>query len=203
MVTLNILTEQINRLYSRFLDKDNKRLDDREIKLHISQVVNSLFKIERASGINSETAFATYAGVSSEDIDTHYVDLPIAPISLPKNEGIWRVYQSGCPWKPYVPIRSGDFDVMQGTSTSFIEGHTGYYQDGMKIRFTRKVPDNITMKLIVNDPNKAGGNDPLPIPRDMEARVIQSVFELLGLGQLSQAELNSQDERVINNERER
>lgn len=202
MVTLNILTEQINRLYSRYLDRDNKKLDDREVKLHISQAINSLFKIEIVNGFETESAIATYEELSKKD-ETHYVDLPISPVSLPKNQGIWRVYQTGCPWQPYVPIRSGDFDIMQGTATAFIEGHVGYYQDGMKIRFTQSVPEKITLKLIVNDPGKAEGNDPLPIPRDMETKVIQAVFELLGVGQLSQSELNSKSERVINNERER
>jgi len=202
MVTLNILTEQINRLYSRFLDKDNKKLDDREVKLHISQVINTLFKMEYANGIDADAAIGSYLMTRAKD-DTYYVDMPIYPIALPNGRGVHRVYAEGCPLKPYVPIRTGDFDIIQGTFTEFLEGQVGYYVEGLKIRFTRKVPDNIVAKLIVNDPNKVSGDQPLPVPRDMEVRVIEGVFNLLGMGTLSQAELNSKNEKTITNERER
>jgi len=202
MVTLNILTEQINRLYSRYLDKDNRKLDNREVKLHASQVINTLFKIEAVNGFDPENAIGTYDFTREED-ETFYIQLTVSPILLPKNQGIHRVYKKGCPWEPYVPIRSGDFDIIQGTATEYIEGHVGYYMDGMKIRFTKQVPEQISVKLIVNDPSKIGDDEPLPVPRDMESRVIEGVFQLLGMGQISQAELNSKNERVISNERER
>jgi hypothetical protein len=203
MTTRNILSEEINRIYSRFLDKDNKKLDDREVSLYISQVVNSLFKIESIQrGSIVGTAIATYELPREED-DTFFVKLTVAPISLPKEQGVHRVYPKGCPWKAYIPILSGDFDIAQGTPASFLEGQIGYYQDGMKLRFTRQVPEDITVKLVVNDPNQEDGNLPLPIPADMETQVIQGVFQLLGFGQISQAELNSKSERIITNERER
>jgi hypothetical protein len=203
MTTRNILTEQINRIYSRFLDKDNRKLDNREVSLYITQVVNSLFKVESINrGSVVGAAIATYELTKQFD-DTHYVTLTVAPISLPKEQGIHRVYPKGCPWKAYIPILSGDFDIAQGTPAAFLEGQVGYYQDGMKLRFTREVPEDIVVKLVVNDPNQADGNLPLPIPADMETQVIQGVFQLLGFGQISQAELNSKSERIITNERER
>lgn len=202
MVTLNIITEQINRLYSRYIDKDNSKLDDREIRLHVCQVVNTLFKLEHLNGFNSEAAIGVY-NLTSNKGETDYVKLPVSPISLPEGQGVHRVYKTGCPWKPYIPIRSGDFDVVQGTVTEFLEGQVGYYREGMFLRFTRSIPDEITVKLIVSDPSKIGGNDPLPIPSDMELEVIKGVFQLLGLGQISQSELNSKNERTIENERER
>jgi hypothetical protein len=203
MTTRNILSEQINRIYSRFLDKDNKKLDSREVNLCIAQVVNSLFKVESVSrGSIVGAAIATYELPREKDY-TFFVTLTVAPISLPKEQGIHRVYPKGCPWKAYVPILSEDFDIAQGTPASFLEGQVGYYQDGMKLRFTRQVPEDIVVKSLVNDPSQEDGNLPLPIPADMETQVIQGVFQLLGFGQISQAELNSKNERTITNERER
>lgn len=202
MTTRNILAEEINRIYSRFLDKDNKKLDEREVSVYIAQVVNSLFKVETIQRGVVGSAIATYDVTAVED-NPWYASLPISPISLPKEQGIHRVHPKNCPWKPYIPIQSGDFDIIQGTPAAFLEGQIGYYLDGMKVRFTKRPSEVVTLKLVVHDPSQDDGNVPLPIPSDMETLVIQGVFQLLGFGQISQAELNSKNERTIRNERER
>lgn len=204
MTTLNIISEQISRIYSRYLDRDDERIDLREIKRLVSQVVNRMFKIEHLElrDING-TGIGTYEYVRQEDDDTFYILLGVSPISLPKEMGIHRVYKKGCPWKPYIPIRSGDFDIAQGTPSQYIEGQVGYYLDGKKIRFTSMPAENLVVKKVVNDPENGDPNLPLPVPADMEADVITSVLQMLGVGQISQAELNAKHERDVTNERER
>lgn len=203
MATVNILSEQVNRIYSRYLDKDNEKLDIREVRLMVVQVINSLFKVEKAARMDVVGAsIATYEETRKESGGVYYVDLPVSPISLPKEQGIHRVFQKNCPWRPYVPIRSGDFDIVQGTPMEFIEGQTGYYLDGMRIVFTKKVPEDIVLKLVVYDPSE-NYDAPVPVPKDMEPQVIQGVLQMLGMGQVAQAELNAKHEQVINNERNR
>lgn len=204
MTTLNIISEQVNRIYSRYIDKDNEKIDLREIKRLVSQVVNKMFKLEHFELRDIVgTAIGTYEYTREQDSDGYFVTLGISPISLPKEMGIHRVYKKGCPQKPYIPIRSGDFDIVQGTPTQYIEGQTGYWLDGMKIRFTNKSGEDIVVKKIVNDPSNSDGNLPLPVPSDMEHDVIAGVLQLLGLGQVAQTELNTKHEQQVTNERER
>lgn len=200
VINYRILGERIQRLYSRFVDKDVNKIDYREIKVLMADAINVLIKSDHINRAEvSGTTIATYEVES----DTTSVELPVYPISLPKEQGVHRVFPKGCPWKPYIPIRSGDFEIVQGTPTEFIEGQTGYYMDGKKLIFTKKVPKDLTLKLIVNDPSIIEDTEALPIPPDMVLQVIQMVFQSLGMGQVSQAELNAKHEQLISNESNR
>lgn len=189
-----ILNEQIRRIYSRGIDREDlsPRLDEREIKLLLVQEINMLIKAETANiGEIPDAVIGTYDAVVTNPSGCLFeTTMPAHPVSLPKNMGIHRVYPSGCPWKPFVPIKSGDFDIAQGTPTETLEGLVGYYQDGKKICFTKDPGENIVIKLIVNDPSLISDTDLLPIPADMETLVITSVLNKLTEGQKSQYELN-------------
>ncbi len=192
-----LLNEQIRRLYSRGADREDlsPRLDSREIKLLLVQEINSLIKAEIANiGEIPDTVIGTYTVTPAESSCIWQADMPAFPVNLPKNQGIHRVYPDGCPWKPYVPIKSGDFDIAQGTPTQYLEGLIGYYQEGKKICFTKEPSQTVTLKLIVNDPANITDSEILPIPVDMESVVIEAVLKKLTLGQASQYELNSKQE---------
>lgn len=189
-----LLNEQIRRLYRRGLDKEDisPAIQDREVKLLIVQEINLLIKAETANiGETPDTVIGTYsANVSNPSGCLFITELPVFPINLPKNMGIHRVYPSGCPWKPFVPIKSGDFDIAQGTPTETLEGLIGYYQDGKILSFTKDPGEEVTLKLIVNDPNIINDTDILPIPAEMESVVITAVINKLTEGQKSQYEAN-------------
>ena len=190
-----LLNEQIRRLYSRGVDREDisPRLDKREIKLLITQEINQLIKAEIANiGEVPDTVLGTYSvAVTNPSGCLFQSELPAFPVNLPKNMGIYRVYPDGCPWKPFVPIKSGDFDIAQGTPTETLEGLTGYYQDGKNICFTKDPGTPVVLKLVVNDPSNMSDTDILPIPAEMETLVITAVINKLTEGQKSQYELNN------------
>lgn len=190
-----ILTEQIQRLYTRGLDREDVKptIDKREVKLLVVQEINLLIKAEIASiGEVPDTVLGTYeATVANPSGCLYETTLPVMPVNLPKNQGIYRVYPSGCPWKPFVPIKSGDFDMAQGTPFEALEGLIGYYQDGKKLCFTKNPGENIVLKIVVNDPALTSDTEILPIPAEMESIVITSVLNKLAEGQKSQFELNA------------
>lgn len=193
-----LISEQIRRAYSRGIDREDNapRLDDREIKLYVVQAINMLIKAEIASiGENLDTVLGSYDLAKEGSAPLFYVTLPVVPVSLPKNMGIWRVYQSGCPWEPYVPLKNGDFDIAQGTPAEYLETLVGYYQDGKRIYFTKEPSATTTVKLVVNDPAKISDTEVLPIPPEMESMVIDEVIRRLSTGQASQYELNSKQEQ--------
>lgn len=197
-VNYNVLSEQIKRAYSRGIDRDDisPLLDSREIKLYVVQAINQLIKAEISNiGENLDTILATYEVSKSGSTPLFYVTLPVMPVSLPKNTGIWRVYQSGCPWEPYVPLKHGDFDVAQGTPAQYLETLIGYYQDGKRIYFTKEPSETVTLKLVVHDPSTLTDTDVLPIPPEMESMVIDEVIRRLSSGQASQYELSGKSEQ--------
>lgn len=197
-VNYNVLSEQIKRAYSRGIDREDlsPRLDSREIKLYIIQAINQLIKAEIANiGENVDTVLGTYELSRQGTSPLFYVTLPVMPVSLPKNMGIWRVYQSGCPWEPYVPLKHGDFDVAQGTPAQYLETLVGYYQDGKRLYFTKDPSTTVTLKLVVHDPALTSDTDVLPIPPEMESMVIDEVLRRLASGQVSQYELNGKTEQ--------
>jgi len=192
-----LLNEQIRRLYVRGIDREDvsPRLDEREVKLYVVQAINSLIKAEIANiGEVPDTVLGTYSvAVTNPSTCLYQAELPVMPVNLPKNMGIYRVYPDGCPWKPFVPIKSGDFDIAQGTPTETLEGLIGYYQDGKKLSFTKNPGTPIVLKLVVNDPNILSDTEILPIPAEMESLVITAVINKLTEGSKSQYELNSRN----------
>jgi hypothetical protein len=193
--TLNILTEEIIRIYRRGLDKENTSpLDPREVKIKIPKVVNTLIKAEHIQrGDVSGTVVATY-DFPRQGEGPYFIELTVNPVSLPKEQGVHRVFPKNCPWDAYIPMINGDMELIRGTFAEFIEGRTGYFLEGRKLIFTRKPTENITVKLVVYDPNSLSDNDVIPIPPEMEFQVIQAVLQMYGMGQISQYELNSKNE---------
>ncbi len=193
--TLNILSEEIARIYRRGLDKENvSPLDFREVKLKVQKVVNQLIKAEHiARGDVSGTVVATY-DFPLQGTDPYYITLSVNPVSLPKEQGVHRVYPQNCPWKAYIPMINGESDLIMGTFAQFIEGQTAYYLEGRKLVFTKKPTDTVTVKLVVYDPMTLDGNDVMPIPPEMEMQVITTVLQLFGMGQVSQYEMNTKNE---------
>lgn len=193
-----LISEQIRRAYSRGVDREDTgpRLDDREIKLYVVQAINMLIKAEIANiGENLDTVLGTYELAREGTSPYFFVTLPVMPVSLPKNMGIWRVYELGCPWQPYVPLKHGDFDVAQGTPAQYLETLVGYYQDGKRLYFTKDPSATVTLKLVVHDPALTSDTDVLPIPPEMESMVIDEVLRRLASGQVSQYELNGKTEQ--------
>lgn len=200
-----ILGEQIQRIYSRSIDREDivPRIDYREVKPLMVQVINSLLKIEHLQRSEvSGTSIATYILPKQTADNYEYVNLTVTPISLPKEQGVHRVYKEGCPWAPFIPIRTGDFEIAFGTPTAYLEGQTGYYLNGTKIIFTTPVSESIEVQLVVNDPAIVSDTDLLPIPPEMEQMVIQGVLQMMGMSIGAQVEQVSKTESVVTNPRQ-
>lgn len=194
----NILAEQIQRIYSRNIDREDvSRLDVREIKLLITQAVNFLIKPEILQrGDVTGCILASYDIAKQTANGCDYITLPVVPVSLPKEQGIHRVYPQGCANQAYIPIPTNDFQIVQGTPSMYVEGQVGYFYEGHRISFTKTVADTVTVKLVVYDP--VNDTDILPIPPEMEAQVIEFVLQNLGLAQMSMNAMGAKNERKTN-----
>lgn len=208
MTTKARISEQIQRLYARFLEKDNPSdvIDIREVKLLVEQAINSTLKLQVAENIKAgiydipRCSLIQYTcSVTSDSGNTRsYISLPVIPLNLPFDMGIWSVATTSGAATPYIPIPAQDYLVFQGTNLSFLEGKTGYYVQGTKVYFTKDITTSangsitsVVVNILASDFSQFGDNDMLPISPEIESIIIASVLDQISNGKISQAELNA------------
>jgi hypothetical protein len=187
MTTLNKLTEQVMRIFSRGTgspENVNPLVDRREVKLLVVQATHEILAMEtkdaiRLGDVNIPTCMiATYENIDVVgDTGAKYTDLPAFPIKLPQDMGVWSVVSSDR--IPYIPITTAAWDLLGAMDEGLIEDQIGFYVEGRKIKFTQDPTETVTIKLLVIDPAEIGENDPYPVPPEIEGQVIQRVLQLL------------------------
>lgn len=207
--TKNILSEQIQRIYSRFIDKGNESdvIDLREIKLLVNQSINKVLKLQVAESFKAglidvpkcNLVEYTCAVTSQSGNSRAYITLPVIPINLPMDMGIWSIAATNAAMTPYIPIPAQDVIVFQGTNLSALEQQVGYYMQGKRIYFTKDITTvangsitSVIVNLLVSDFSTQGDNDLLLISPEVENSIMEDVLGILGLGKIAQAELQTQ-----------
>jgi hypothetical protein len=211
MTTKNILSEQIQRLYARFIDKENLSdvIDTREINLLMNQSINKVLKLQVADSFKAGMVDVpkcnlleyTCAVTADAGNNRSYITLPAIPLTLPMDMGIWSIAAATGAMTPYIPIPSQDVLVFQGANLSYLEGKTGYYVQGKKVYFTNNITlvangtvTSVVVNLLVSDFSQIGDNDVLPISPEVESTIIEDVLQTISNGRVSQAELASKQQ---------
>lgn len=212
MTTKNILAEQIQRLYARFLEKDNPSdvIDLREIKLILNQSINKVLKLQVAESFKAglvdvpKCNLLEYTCVVTAETGNNrsYITLPAIPLTLPMDMGIWSIAASSGAMTPYIPIPAQDVLVFQGANLSYLEGKIGYYLQGKKVYFTKNITltangsvTSVIVNLLVSDFSQLSNTDPLPISPEVESTIIEDVLQIISNGRVSQAELASKQQQ--------
>lgn len=205
------LSEQIQRIYARFLDKNNISdvVDLREVSLLVSQSINKILKLEVAESFKAglvdvpKCSLIEYtASVISDSANNRsYIALPVIPLTLPLNMGIWSIAASAAAITPYIPIPSQDVLVFQGANLSYLEGQIGYYVQGKKVFFTKDLTlsangsiSSVLINILASDFSQFTDTDMLPISPEVESAVITEVLNIISGGRVSQAEMASQQQ---------
>lgn len=218
MVNKAILSEQIQRLYARFLDKDNPSdvISIPEVSLLVSQAINKILKLEVAESFKAglvdipKCSLIQYtASVTSDSGNSRsYITLPVIPLTLPLDMGIWSISASNAAMTPYIPIPAQDVLVFQGANLSYLEGQIGYYIQGKsasgagaRVYFTKDITllangsiTSVLISILASDFSQFTDTDMLPISPEVESAVITEVLNIISGGRVSQAELASQQE---------
>lgn len=206
MTTKNILSEQIQRLYARFIDKENLSdvIDTREINLLMNQSINKVLKLQVADSFKAGMMDVprcnlleyTCPVIAEAGNNRSYIILPAIPLTLPMDMGIWSIAAATGAMTPYIPIPSQDVLVFQGANLSYLEGKIGYYVQGSRVYFTKNITltangtvTSVVVNLLVSDFSKIGDNDVLPISPEVESTIIEDVLQTISNGRVSQAEL--------------
>jgi hypothetical protein len=210
--TKNILSEQIQRIYSRFIDKNNISdvIDIREIRLLVNQSINKVLKLQVAESFKAGLVDVpkcnlieyTCAVTSQPANSRAFITLPAIPITLPMDMGIWSIAASSAAMTPYIPIPAQDVLVFQGTNLSALEQQIGYYVQGKNIYFTKDITlvangsiTSVIVNLLVSDFSVISDNELLPISPEVESTIMEDVLNTLGAGKLAQSELQTQQSK--------
>lgn len=191
MTTIAKLSEQISRIYARYIDKENPNtiVDKREIKLLVVDAIHTILGAKLASQSAKgfvdipEALIATYTNIAVTNASSIYTcTLPAQPIAATGDMGIYEVFSDEL--NPFIPIPKQILKVMQGTDLAVLESKIGYFRSSNdKIRFTADpTVSTVTMRLIINDISKYSDTDILPLPADYNLQVIELVLKTLGLG---------------------
>lgn len=193
MTTRKKINEQIQLLYTQFLDKNgfNDEIDVRLIDVLVEQSINRFLKVQVINNVKAGNIEIPTCNIIEYTLTpaSNTITLPVFPMTLAMDMGVWKVslVSNGV---AMIPINSTMSNVYGSTNASYLEGQTGYTVKGNKIRFTTTVSAPVAVELLVSDFSTTGETDPLPVSPDIEADVVSDVLERISQGRFSQTELN-------------
>jgi hypothetical protein len=191
MTTKFKIAEQIQRLLAGN-PIIQARVQKNDVKLLIEQVANQLLKTEyfQVNMADGDTVppncmiytyesvpVVTYKGKSK-------CTLPSMPINLPKNMGVFHISKTDAIDEPFIPIPSGLYGIVKPqVLLGELSGLIGYEVFGKEVVFTTNLPgqnvNNVFIRLVGVDLNTVTDYETLPISSDMEAQIVQTVYNIL------------------------
>lgn len=186
------ISEQVQRML-----KGNPIISARvhinDIKLLIEQVSNQLLKADFFSvnmpdgdTIPNNCMIYSYDQIPVTTYKTtkSKCTLPSMPVSLPRNMGVLHVSKTDAIDEPFVPIPSSLYGIVKTQDLlGDLSGLIGYEVVGKDIIFTKNLPglsiNNVFIRLVGMDMSQVTDYDILPLSSDMEAQVVQTVYNIL------------------------
>lgn len=192
MTTKFKIAEQIQRLIAGNPEIQS-RVQKNDVKLLIEQVANQLlkteyFQVNMADGdtVPPNCMIYTYESVPVTTYKTtkSKCTLPSMPINLPKNMGVFHISKTDAIDEPFIPIPSGLYGIVKPqTLLGELSGLIGYEVFGKEVVFTTNLPgqnvNNVFIRLVGVDLNTVTDYETLPISSDMEAQIVQAVYNIL------------------------
>lgn len=169
-----------------------------ELKIACGNVINALLKTEylQLNGKLGETipngsVLALYENIAVSTWNgKSQATLPIKPLKLPRNMGVWAVYpkfETNGNYeldKEFIPLQMGQGGLLKSQPLiNDLLGQFGYELFGDQLVFTKDLKTMfpnivLAMRLVVMDINQYGDFDTLPLLPEMEWEVIQQVYKL-------------------------
>lgn len=196
--TIYRIAEQSIKLIEGGTRAAGSSLTFNEVKIACGQVINSLLKTEYFS-VNAKVGEVIPNGTTLglyEDIDVvsyngkSKATLPIKPIKLPRNMGIYAIYpkyEANGIYdldKEFIPLQMGQGALIKSQPLiNDLMGQVGYENFSMDVIFTKDLKTlfpniKLAMRLAIMDISMYGDYDPLPILPEQEWQVIQEVYKL-------------------------
>lgn len=163
-----------------------------EIKIAICQKCNELLKIDYLQ-INTKLGEAipngSVLGLYDNITVTKFKNksqalLPVKPLKLPRNMGVWSVFPTDNPDNEFIPLEMGQWSLLKSQPLiNNLLGQVGYEVYGNQILFTKDITipnENVMvgMRLVILDFSQYGDWDPIPILPEMEFQIKQEIVKL-------------------------
>jgi hypothetical protein len=186
------IREQIQLKYNQYVDKNgfNDEVDVRIIDIDVEQSINKFLKPQVLEYFkNGQIEVPTCNIIEyTLPISDNTVSLPVFPLQLPMNMGVWRVVlENG---DDAIPINTTMASLYSRTNTVYLEDQIGYTLSGLKIKFSKSTTGDAVVSLLVSDFSFTDVDDILPISPELEADIVSDVLDRISQGRISQPELN-------------
>lgn len=194
VVTIYRLAEQIKGLLDGANPPAASSISFNAIKISIAQVANSVLKTEylQVNGklgetIPNGTMIGEYSGITPVSWVTgrSKATIPIKPVKLPRNMGVWSIFLTEDPTNEFIPMQMGQSNMLKSQPMiNDLLGQIGYEQlGGLEVGFTKDLPlmfpgKTISMRLAILDISQYDDYDILPILPEQEWSIIQEVYKL-------------------------
>lgn len=169
------------------------RVHMNDIKLLVEQVANQLLKAETLSvnmadgdSLPPNCMIYTYDNVPVTTYKTtkSKATLPSIPVSLPRNMGVFHVSKTDAIDEPFIPIPASTYGIIKPQALlGDLSGLIGYEVIGKDIVFTQNLPgqsvNNVFIRLVGVDLSQVTDYELLPLSSDMEAQIVQTVYNIL------------------------
>jgi len=192
-VTIGRLSEEILKMLSGGSIQAATNISQSEIKISIGQVINQLLKIEQftvnekmGETIPNGTVMATYDGIVPEAwvLNRSKATLPIKPLKLRRNMGIFSAYFTDEPDNEFIPLQMGQRSLLKSqVQINDLLGQIGYENKGLELHFTKDLValypnQTISVDLLIMDISQYGDWDTLPVLPEQEWQIKQEVVKL-------------------------
>ena len=209
--TIGRLAEEILKAVSGGNVSSNSNISLNEVKIAICQIANNLLKVEHFQvneklgekidngsvlGWYEDIAVTSYNGKSK-------CTLPVKPIKLPRNMGVFGIYPKYTTDSYYeldrefIPLQMGQGALIKSQAMiNDLLGQVGYENFGLDIIFTKDIkalfPDVVVgMRLAILDFSQYGDYDVLPILPEQEWQIKQEAFKFFGAEGIADQLVNS------------
>lgn len=200
IVTIGRLSQEVLKMLSGGEIQVSGNISQNEIKISIGQAINTLLKTEHfqvnekmGERIPNGSVLALYEGVFPVSWVTgrSKATLPIKPIKLPRNMGVWSIFFSDDPSREFIPLQMGQSNLIQSQPMiNGLLGQIGYETFGLELIFTKDLPllypgKTLSMRLVVMDISQYGDWDILPVLPEQEFQIKEMVLKMysgVGIG---------------------
>lgn len=192
MTTIKKIAEEVLRML-RGNPVISARVHINDAKLLIQQVANQLLKADHFSvnmpageTVPNNCMIFSYDAVPVQVYKTtkSKSKLPSIPISLPRNMGVLHISTTTAIDEPFVPIPTSMYGIVKPQDMlGDLSGLIGYEVVGSDVIYTKNLVgmgiSTVYMRLVGVDISTLTDYDILPLSADMEAQVVQTVYNML------------------------
>lgn len=192
VVTIYRLAEQVQRRLLGGNPAVASKIHINELKIACAQVANRLLKVEYFSAnipmgelIPNGAMLGLYENIEVTAWNSvSKCTLPIKPMKLPRNIGVYAIFKQDDPTCEYIPLQMGQKNLLASQRLiNDLMNQTGYEVFGDQVVFTRDIqnvtpPTYVSMRLVILDISLYDDYEMLPILPDMEIQIVEEVVRI-------------------------